>query len=184
MLDEIGITINYINWLSVLPLQPGEPVVDLENNFALGFGRQVLWDDVLCFWGKRISLQIEQNSPPTRKRDKNWSLGKIQVHFLTFLPTIFSPKYKNVSFKSNIFLYQVFVSINRHGQWSVRDVKCFALVGFKGHKVSGTPLLTLDDKCDVAGLTCRVGYGQGLSLRAARSARKIYHLETDVLQNV
>lgn len=73
--------------------------------------------------------------------------------------------------------YQVFLSINSHGQWSVGDLVCLVLEGLKGHRGCSTPLLALYDRSDAARLVCGVEHGQGLGVRATYCANKI-HLET------
>lgn len=75
-------------------------------------------------------------------------------------------------------LYQVFLSISSHGQWTVGDLVCLVLEGSKDHGGCSAPLLALYDRSDAALLVCGVEHMQGLSVRATYWAYKIHHLDT------
>lgn len=72
----------------------------------------------------------------------------------------------------------MFLSISSHGQWSVGDLICLVLEGFKDHGGRSAPLLALYDRSDAALLVCGVEHVQGLSVRATYWAYEIHHLET------
>lgn len=71
----------------------------------------------------------------------------------------------------------MFFSISSHGQWSVGDVICLVLDGFKDHRGRSIPVLAFYDRSDGALLVCGVEHLQGLSARATDWAYKIHHLE-------
>lgn len=86
--------------------------------------------------------------------------------------------------KQIVLLYQVFLSISSHGQWSVGDLVCLVLERFKGHGGCSAPLFALYDRFDAALLVCGVGHGEGLCVRASYWANKIHHLETSIQKEV
>lgn len=78
-----------------------------------------------------------------------------------------------------MLLYLVFFSIRSHGQWSVGDLICLVLEGFKDHGGCSSPLLALNDRSDATLLVCGVEHRQGLGVRATYRANKTHNLEME-----
>lgn len=62
------------------------------------------------------------------------------------------------------FLYQMFLSINSHGQRSVGDHIGVALERLENHRRRSSPVLAIDDRSYAATLVCWVDHRQRLGV--------------------